>query len=130
LKLDEVEPVRGWRMAQASAIGIAAGVPSEPVGSGSRLPRLDPSPPTGVRVLLFHAFFRLCSAILSFCRRVILIVARHRFCDLFGGELAVILGMQNVVERTGIRGHFLKAPYLLNVDMVATLLDESAAYAC
>jgi hypothetical protein len=50
---------------------------------------------------------------------VILIVARHSLRNLLCGELAVIFGMQNVGERTRIRGHRLKAPYFLNVDIVA-----------
>jgi hypothetical protein len=35
---------------------------------------------------------------------MILIVARRSLRNLFCGELAVIFGMQNVVERTRIRG--------------------------
>ena len=40
---------------------------------------------------------------------MILIVARHSLRNLLRGELAVILGMQNVGERTRIRGHCLKS---------------------
>ena len=72
--------------------------------------------------LLFHSLGCLRGRILSFCCGVILIVARHSLRNLFCGELAVIFGMQNVVERTRIRGHRLIAPYFPNVDKVATRL--------
>jgi hypothetical protein len=60
--------------------------------------------------LLLRAFVRLFGDILFFCRRVILIVARDGFGNLFRRKLAVIFGMQYVAERTGIRGHGLRAP--------------------
>jgi hypothetical protein len=45
--------------------------------------------------LAFGWFSRLCGGVLSFCRGVILIVARHSFRNLLRGGLAVIFRMQN-----------------------------------
>ena len=70
--------------------------------------------------LAFDLLLRLCGNILSFSCGVILIVARHSFRNLFRGELAMILGMQNFGGRARIRVHCLNAPYSLEVDIVAT----------